>query len=103
MRSMNSRADLLEWKRQQLLAECQVQRTDLAMELDALNRSLDSVQVGMRIVNRVRRHPGWIIAAAMAFVAITPRRLSSFMRLGTSLLRTWRMAAPTLRMLVQRR
>lgn len=102
MKNMNSRADLLEWKRQQLLAECNAQRADLALQLDALNDTLGSVQIGLRIVDRVRKYPGWIVAMIAAFMAITPRRLSSLMRIGTSLIRTWRQAAPMVRMLMQR-
>jgi len=102
MKNINSRADLLEWKRQQLLAECDAQRADLAAQLDFLNDTLGSVQIGLRIMDRVRQHPGWIAAMIAVLVAITPRRLSSLMRIGTSLLRSWRQTAPMLRMLMQR-
>lgn len=102
MMPMNSRADLLEWKRQHLLAECDAQRADLALQFDSLNHTLETVQTGLRIMDRVRTHPGWIAAAVVALIVVTPRRLSAAMRIGTSLLRTWRVAAPTLRMLMQR-
>ncbi|GAB3547919.1 hypothetical protein GCM10027343_27710 [Noviherbaspirillum agri] len=99
---MNSRADLLEWKRQQLLAECDAQRMELAVQLDSLNYQVETIQTGLRIMDRVRRHPGWIATAVVALFAITPRRLSAAIQSGTSLLRAWRMAAPALRMLMQR-
>lgn len=96
---MMTRAQLLEWKRQQLLAESAAQRADLAVQMQSLTRSLESVQTGLRIVDRLRKHPEWIGALALALVALTPRRLSSFFRLGTFGLRAWRFVVPALRML----
>lgn len=97
-----TRAEFLEWKRQRLLATSAVQRAEVAVHLQSLAHSLDSVQIGLRIVDRVRRHPGWIAAAALGVMAITPRRLSSFVRLSTLGLRAWRFIAPALRARLQR-
>lgn len=99
---MNTRAELLEWKRQQLLAESQAQRAELALQIQSMAHTLESVQIGLRIVDRIRKHPGWIAALTLGLAAITPRRLSSFLRLGTFGLRTWHFVAPALRMLSQR-
>lgn len=92
-----TRAELLEWKRQQLRAESAAQREEVTAHLQAMTQSLQSVQVGLRIVDRVRRHPEWIAAVALGLLAVTPRRLSAFVRLGTLGLRAWRFVAPAVR------
>jgi len=99
---MMTRAEFLEWKRQLLLAESAAQRAEVAGQLQSLSHSVESLQIGMRILNRVRRHPGWIATAALGLAAITPRRLSSLFRLGTAGLRAWRFVAPALRARLQR-
>ncbi|HYD96409.1 MAG TPA: YqjK family protein [Noviherbaspirillum sp.] len=96
---MKTRAELLAWKRQQLLAESHAQRAELAVQLQPLSWRLESVETGMRILRRVRRHPGWIAAGAAGLVLLTPRRLSSWLRAGAATIRTWRSIAPALRML----
>lgn len=100
---MNTRAELLEWKRQQLLAESAALRAELADHTQSFAYTLDSVQIGLNIVDRIRKHPGWIAALALGLVVITPRRLSSFLRLGTAGVRTWRSVAPALQLLVPRK
>ena len=96
---MNTRADLLAWKRQQLIAESAAQRAELALQMRSLTHTLESVQIGLRIVERLRQHPGWIAALPVGLAALTPRRLSSFLRLGTISLRFWRYVSPALRLL----
>lgn len=93
---MKTRAELLAWKRQLLLAECHAQRGDLAMQIRPLVRTLESVEAGARIVRRIGRHPEWIAGVALGIAIIRPRRLSSFFRSGAMLLRTWRSVAPAL-------
>lgn len=97
---MNTRAELLEWKRQQLLAESETLRAKLADHTQSLAYTLDSVQIGLNIVDRIRKHPGWIAALALGLVVITPRRLSSFLRLGTIGVRAWHSVAPAVQLLV---
>lgn len=98
---MKTRAEFLAWKRQRLVAECIGQRSDLALQLQPLVHTLDSIETGVRIADRVRRHPEWIAGIAVGLVVITPRRLSSMFRSGTTLLRTWRSVAPALQMLMR--
>lgn len=99
---MKTRAELLALKRQRLIAECRLQRIDLLDQLQPLGQTLDSVNTGLRIIDRVRRHPEWIAAACLGLLMITPRRLSAWMRLGSMGLRTWRMLAPQIGMLLHR-
>ncbi len=77
-----------------------MQRADLALQIEPLTHTMNSVEVGLRIVDRVRQHPGWIAAAVVGLMAIRPRRLSSFLRLGSAGLRTWRMLRPSLQLLL---
>ena len=100
---MKTRAELLVWKRQQLIAESIAQRAELVLQLQPLGHRLDSLGTGLRIIDRIRRHPGWIAALATGVLLLTPRRLSSLFRLGSAGLRTWRSVAPVVRLLLERR
>lgn len=93
---MNTRAEMLAWRRQLLIAESNAQRAELAIQVQPLIYTLSSVNIGLRILERVRQHPGWIAAVTLGLMAIRPRRLSAFLRLGTASLRLWRHAAPLL-------
>lgn len=91
---MSTRADLLAQRRLALIAESQAQRADLAQQMLPLTYTLSSVHIGLRILDRIRKHPGWIAVVTVALAAITPRRLSSVLQLGTAGLRLWRLAMP---------
>jgi hypothetical protein len=95
-----TRADMLARRRQRLIAECRMQRADLACQLQPLASTLESVETGLRIAGRVRQHPEWIAAAGLGLALITPRRLSSFLRGATAGMQTWRAIAPRLAMLL---
>ncbi len=98
---MKSRAELLAWKRRQLVVESNAQRAELVRQLHPLACQLESVDTGLRILARLRQHPGWIAGAAIGFLLLTPRRLSSLFRLGTRGLRSWRSLDPTIRTLLE--
>lgn len=89
---MSTRADLLVQRRLMLIAESQAQRVDLAQQVLPLAYTISSVNIGLRILDRIRKHPGWIAALAVGLAAITPRRLSAVFQLGTAGLRLWRLA-----------
>lgn len=91
-----TRAEMLAWRRQLLIAECSVQRAELALQVQPIVYTIASVNIGMRILGRLTKHPGWIASLALGLVAIRPHRLSSFIRLGTASLRFWRHAVPLL-------
>lgn len=93
---MKTRAEMLAWRRQLLIAESNMQRAELAMQAQPLMSAVTSVRIGLRILDRVRKHPGWIAAVALGVVAIRPYRLSGFLRLGTASLRLLRHAVPLL-------
>lgn len=95
---MSTRADLLMQRRLMLIAESQAQRADLAQQVLPLAYTISSAHTGLRILDRIRKHPGWIAVVTVGLVAITPRRLSAVLQLGTAGLRLWRSVMP----LVQR-
>ena len=99
---MRTRAEFLAWKRRQLLAESGAQRAELVQQLRPWIARLESVESGLRIAGRLRRHPGWIAGTAAAVLLLTPRRLSSLIRLGVSGLRSWQSIAPAVKMLLGR-
>jgi hypothetical protein len=99
---MKTRAEFLAWKRRQLLVESSAQRVELVQQLRPWAYRLDSLESGMRILGRIRLHPGWIAGTAAVVLLLTPRRLSSLIRLGTSGLRSWQSIAPTVKALIAR-
>lgn len=100
---MKSRAELVAWKKRQLLEECRMQREELARQLRPVGYQLESVDSGIRIISRIRQHPEWIAGLGVGVLLLTPRRLSSWFRIGSSAVRTWRSIAPALKMISQRR
>jgi hypothetical protein len=99
---MNTRAEMLAQRRQYLIAECHAQRAELALQAQPLAHTLEIVETGVRIVDRIRQHPGWLLGAAIGLLAIRPRRLSALLQLGTNGLRTWRQFAPALQSFIVR-
>lgn len=93
---MTTRAELLALRRRHLLAEIDAQRTDLALQALPLAHTLHAFETGGRILERVRRHPEWIAAAALGLIAIRPRRLSALLRAAGDGLRAWRRFGPVL-------
>lgn len=93
---MKTHAKMLAVRRQMLIAECNLQRADLALQVRPLAYTLSSVNIGMRILGRVRQHPEWIAAATLGLFALRPRRLSAFFRFGSNGLRIWRHVQPLL-------
>lgn len=99
---MKTRAEFLAWKRRQLLAESGALRSELEQQLRPWTYRIESLESGLRIVARIRQHPGWIAGAAAAILLLTPRRLSSLFRLGGSGLRSWQSIAPTVMAMIAR-
>jgi hypothetical protein len=93
---MSTRLELLARRRQQLIAESIALRSDLQMQGGNLGHSFTTVQVGLRVLDRIRKHPEWIAGAALGLALIKPRRLSSLLRMGTAGMRTWRKVMPLL-------
>jgi hypothetical protein len=97
---MNTRSELLALRRQRLIAQSLALRSDLALQGEYLGHSLASAQIGLRLLDRIRKHPEWIAGAVIGLTLIKPRRLSSLLQMGTLGLRTWRNVTPALRNLM---
>lgn len=99
---MKTRAELLAQRRRHLIAESVAQRAHLVQQAQPLASTLSSLETATRIFERVRRHPEWLVGAAIGLIAIRPRRLSTLLQLGTNGLRTWRQLAPALQDFIAR-
>lgn len=77
-------------RRKQLVAQCHLQRAQLAAQLQPLGGALESADAGARIVRRLGQYPEWIAAAAAGLVLLTPRRLSAALRAGAQAVRLLR-------------
>jgi hypothetical protein len=100
---MKARAEMLALRRQRLIAECHAQRTDLTLQMQPMIDSLGSAHVALRIAGRLVRHPEWIVATTVGVMLMKPHRLSALLQAGTGGLRSWRMIAPAVQMLLTRR
>ena len=90
-------------KRTQLLARAAVQRERLAVQLQAWETPLALVDKSIAAARYVRRHPQWIIAAALLFAVLRPRRAIAMARNGLIAWRAWRWISQSLRGLAPRR
>ena len=93
---MSTRAEVLAQRRQRLIAQSIALRSDLQLQGESLGHSFSTAQIGLRVLDRIRRHPEWIAGAALGLVLVRPRRLSALLQMGTAGLRTWRQIMPLL-------
>jgi hypothetical protein len=100
---MSLRSEMLARRRQQLIAQSIALRSDVALQGQYLGHSLGTAQIGLRVLDRVRKHPEWIAGAALGLALIKPRRLSALLQMGTVGLRTWRQVTPLLQYVIGRR
>lgn len=91
---MTSHLKLLAQRRQRLQARCALQREALAIQKIRLGRSFETVDTGMRILDRLRTNPGLILALAGGLFLIKPRRLLTVVQTGLAVSRGWRLVAP---------
>jgi hypothetical protein len=100
---MSLRSEMLARRRQQLIAQSIALRSDVALQGQSLGHSLGTAQIGLRVLDRVRKHPEWIAGAALGLALIKPRRLSALLQMGIVGLRTWRQVTPLLQHVIGRR
>jgi hypothetical protein len=89
-------------KRAQLLARAAVERERIAVQLRAWEAPLALVDKSVAVGRAIRRHPQWIVAAAVAFAVLRPRRAFAWARNGLIAWRAWRSISASLRALVTR-
>jgi anti-sigma factor RsiW len=96
---MKTRAQLVALRRQRLVAECAMQRAALTLHMEPVAQSLTPAAIGLRIAQRVRRHPGWLAVLGLGLAIVRPVRLSQLLRAGTNGLRLFQQVTPLLQQL----
>lgn len=100
---MMSHLKLLAARRQHLLARGVLQRNVFLAQKNRLRTSFNTLDTGLRLINRVRRSPGLVLGLIAGVVMLAPRRLASLLETGLVLTRGWRLLSPWLdRLLVPR-
>ena len=89
-------------KRAQLLARAAVERERISVQLLAWVAPLALVDGSLAAARYFRRHPQWLIAAAVVLVTLRPRRAIAWARNGLIAWRAWRWVAGALRGLTAR-
>lgn len=87
----------LTQRKAELLVQSALLREKLAVEILSTMQMPDFVMKGLNIWNgfrRVRKKPLFIGTLALAFLAIKPRRLISWLVSATVLFKTWRRFSP---------
>jgi hypothetical protein len=85
---MSERFNQLTAHHSNLRARCAIQRQHLGENADEIERHLAGVDRGIRVVRRVMRNPGIIIAAAALIAVLGPRRLLGWASRGAVLFST---------------
>lgn len=90
-------ADTLDQDRKrQLVLKSRMLRAHLMHDVIPLSHSASAAESAARVLGRLRQHPEWIAAAALAVFLLRPARLAAWTR-GTTLgMRTWRQMQPLL-------
>jgi hypothetical protein len=93
---MPSRLAQLTARRRALVLESQALRAQLGASGIALRNALSPAQIAHTVLGSIRRHPGIAVGAAVALVALRPRRLWKLAALGSGALAFALRAAPVL-------
>jgi len=77
-------------ERERLLARAAVEREHVSAQLRAWEAPLALVDRSVAAVRCVRRHPEWLVAAAVVLAILRPRRALAWARNGLLAWRAWR-------------
>jgi hypothetical protein len=91
---METTAETLAQRRRELIARCAEQRSSVHLQVDRWRHTLSPHEIALTGLDYVKRYQFWIVGAAIAIVAIKPRRLRTWLQTGTTVMRTWRSIAP---------
>jgi hypothetical protein len=90
-------------RRAQLLARAAVERERISVQLRAWEAPLAIADKAYAAARLVRRHPQWLVGAAVVLAILRPRRALAWARNGLVAWRTWRWLSTSLRGLAGRR
>jgi hypothetical protein len=93
---VNRRLAEIRARRELLLVRSAVQRDALALLVDAMRAPLELADQGVRLVRYARAHPGAILLAVAALVALSPRRVFRWGRRAVTFWQGYRWAAQLL-------
>lgn len=79
---MNGKLTELAERRAQLVAQVAAQRVTLSQNVTPWRVPLALADRGVDTVRAIRRHPGWLLGAALVIVALRPGRAGKFARLA---------------------
>lgn len=83
-------------RKRELVLKSRRLRAHLMHDVVPLSHSMNAAESAARILGRLRQHPEWIAAAAVAILLLRPSRLAAWTR-GTAFgMRTWRQVQPLL-------
>ena len=77
---MNSKLTQLAERRAHLVAQAADQRTALAQNAAPWRAPLALADRGVEALRTIRRHPGWLLGAALLLVALRPGRAGKLTR-----------------------
>ena len=77
---MNSTLTQLVERREHLVAQAAAQRTALAQNAAPWRAPLALADRGVEALRTIRRHPGWLLGAALVLVALRPGRAGRWTR-----------------------
>jgi hypothetical protein len=79
---MNGKLNRLAERRRLLIAQAEVQRTALALNMAPWRARLALVDRGVAAVRYVRSHPALILGVALLVAALRPRRAGTWLQRG---------------------
>ena len=97
-----NQVDEIRARRAELMARAAVERERISVQLRAWEAPLAIVDSGVAAARYLRRHPQWLIAAAVVLAVLRPRRAVAWARNGLIAWRAWRWVSNSLRSLAAR-
>lgn len=95
-----SRSEILQARRQALVARCRLQRQQLIWQSGQLHHELRFIEIGLSAARAVRASPLLIAVITAGLTIIKPRRALWLVKTGLSSWRLWRKFAPVLMPLI---
>ena len=91
-----NQVDEIRARRAELLARAAVERERISVQLRLWEAPLALVDSSVAAARYLRRHPQWLIAAAVVLAVLRPRRALAWARNGLIAWRAWRWVSNSL-------
>lgn len=96
-------SEVLARRRELLIARCAAQRNALTVQGQALVEKLAVFDIGLNLLERLKKNPAWIAGLLVGLAVIKPRRLLPLLQTGLLVWQALRTLAPALKNVVGRR